>query len=90
MVFLILPMYYRMADNKALSDFKLWADGNPAATTRKLVMLLDDGSKNSTAFAATGWTQDNVAAFTAPATPPNGRKPLPALGRWRWAGAIHA
>ncbi|MET3145888.1 UNVERIFIED_ORG: hypothetical protein ABIB63_001686 [Xanthomonas axonopodis] len=36
-----------MADNKALSDFKLWADGKPAATARKLGMLLDDGSKRT-------------------------------------------
>ncbi|OOW87011.1 hypothetical protein Xvtw_09020 [Xanthomonas campestris pv. vitiswoodrowii] len=74
------PMYFGMADHNALTDFKLWADGNPVATTRKLVVLLDDGSDISTAFAATGWTQDDVAAFTESATRPKGRKPLPA--RW--------
>ncbi|OLH46131.1 hypothetical protein DXO122_13120, partial [Xanthomonas oryzae pv. oryzae] len=31
-------------------------------------------------FAATGWTQDDVAAFTESSAPPKGRKPLPV--RW--------
>ncbi|TWR33903.1 DUF4424 domain-containing protein, partial [Xanthomonas vasicola] len=35
------PMYFGMADHNALTDFKLWADGKPVATTRKLVVLLD-------------------------------------------------
>lgn len=77
------PMYFGMADHSELTDFKLWADGRPAATTRKLVVLLDDGSDISKAFAATGWTQDDVAAFTESGTPPKGRKPLPA----RWVDA---
>ncbi|BAE71033.1 conserved hypothetical protein [Xanthomonas oryzae pv. oryzae MAFF 311018] len=74
------PMHFGMADHNALTDFKPWADGKPVATTRKLVVLLDDGSDISTAFAATGWTQDDVAAFTESSTPPKGRKPLPV--RW--------
>lgn len=77
------PMYFGMADHSELTDFKLWADGKPIATTRKLVVLLDDGSDISKAFAATGWTQDDVAAFTESGTPPKGRKPLPA----RWVDA---
>ncbi|AZR24526.1 DUF4424 domain-containing protein [Xanthomonas vasicola] len=48
------PMYFGMADHNALTDFKLWADGKPVATTRKLVVLLDDGSDISKTFAATG------------------------------------
>lgn len=77
------PMHFGMANHNALTDFKPWADGKPVATTRKLVVLLDDGSDISTAFAATGWTQDDVAAFTESSTPPKGRKPLPV--RWSMA-----
>ncbi|WP_324250556.1 DUF4424 family protein [Xanthomonas phaseoli] len=77
-VFLILPMYYRMADNNALSDFKLWADSKPAATAPSRLCCWMTAARAPPAFAATGWTQDNIAAFTAPATPPNGCKPLPA------------
>lgn len=62
------PMHFGMADHNALTDFKPWADGKPVATTRKLVVLLEDGSDISTAFAATGWTQDDVAAFTESST----------------------
>lgn len=74
------PMYFGMADHNELTDFKLWVDGKPIATTRKLVVLLDDGSDISKAFAATGWSTDDLAAFTESGTTPKGRKPLPA--RW--------
>ncbi|MCE4372288.1 DUF4424 domain-containing protein [Xanthomonas hortorum] len=74
------PMYFGMADHSELTDFKLWVDGKPIATTRKLVVLLDDGSDISKAFAASGWSADDVATFTESGTVPKGRKPLPA--RW--------
>lgn len=75
------PMDFGMADHGALTDFRLWVDGKPIATTRKLVVLLDDGSDVSKAFAATGWTVDDVAAFTESGTPPTGCTPLPARCR---------
>ncbi|MBG3850446.1 DUF4424 domain-containing protein [Xanthomonas sp. WHRI 8391] len=74
------PMYFGMADHSELTDFKLWVDGKPIATTRKLVVLLDDGSDISKAFAASGWSADDVATFTESGTVPKGRKLLPA--RW--------
>lgn len=58
------PMYFGMADHSELTDFKLWVDGKPIATTRKLVVLLDDGSDISKAFAASGWSAHDVATFT--------------------------
>nr|WP_176341542.1 DUF4424 domain-containing protein [Xanthomonas hortorum] len=74
------PMYFGMADHSELTDFKLWVDGKPIATTRKLVVLLDDGSDISKAFAASGWSADDVATFTESGAAPKGRTPLPA--RW--------
>lgn len=50
-----------MATHSELTDFKLWVDGKPIATTRKLVVLLDDGSDISKAFAASGWSANDVA-----------------------------
>lgn len=74
------PMYFGMADHSELTAFNLWVDGKPVTTTRKLVVLLDDGSDISKAFAATGWSTDDIAAFAESGNVPTGRTPLPA--RW--------
>ncbi|CAE6843069.1 DUF4424 family protein [Xanthomonas arboricola] len=74
------PMYFGMADHSELTEFNLWVDGKPVTTTRKLVVLLDDGSDISKAFAATGWSADDIAAFAESGNVPTGRTPLPA--RW--------
>ncbi|MDG4490949.1 DUF4424 domain-containing protein [Xanthomonas vesicatoria] len=74
------PMYFGMADHSELTDFKVWVDGKPVTTTRKLVVLLDDGSDISKAFAASGWSTDDIATFAESGDVPTGRKPLPT--RW--------
>ncbi|UYK80925.1 DUF4424 domain-containing protein [Xanthomonas sacchari] len=73
------PMYFGMADHSALTDFRLWVDGKPVRTERKLVAKLD-GSDISRAWAASGWTPDDLAEYVEGGTVPAGRTPLPA--RW--------
>ncbi|WP_369942024.1 DUF4424 family protein [Xanthomonas medicagonis] len=70
------PMYFGMADHSALTDFKLWVDGKPVRTERTLVARLG-AADVSREWAASGWSEDDLAAFVESGDVPKGRKALP-------------
>lgn len=70
------PMYFGQADHSELTKFKLWVDGKPVHTERKLVASLD-GADVSRAWAASGWSSDDLAAYIDSGNTPKGRKALP-------------
>lgn len=70
------PLYFGMADHGELTEFKLWVDGKPVRTERKLVAQLD-GVDVSRVWAASGWSTDDLAGYIESGKTPKGRKPLP-------------
>lgn len=70
------PMYFGPADHSELTEFKLWVDGKPVRTERKLVAQLD-GADVSRVWAASGWSSDDLAAYIDSGKMPKGRKALP-------------
>jgi len=71
------PMYFGMADHSELTEFKLWVDGKPVRTERKLVAQLENGADVSRQWAASGWSSDDLASYVESGETPKGRKPLP-------------
>lgn len=71
------PMYFGMADHGELTEFKLWVDGKPVRTERKLVAQLENGTDVSRQWAASGWSSDELASYIESGETPKGRKPLP-------------
>jgi len=71
------PMYFGMADHSELTEFKLWVDGKPVRTERKLVARLEDGTDVSRQWVASGWSSDELASYIESGQTPKGRKPLP-------------
>jgi hypothetical protein len=73
------PMYFGYSDHGEMTDFKLWVDGKPIKTERKLVVLLDGATDVSKKMAEYGWSEKELIHFLSDheAPPPKGKKPLP-------------
>lgn len=73
------PMYFGYSDHGEITDFKLWVDGKPLKTARKLVVLLDGTADVSKKVAEYGWSEKELINFLSDheAAPPKGKKPLP-------------
>jgi hypothetical protein len=50
-------MYFGSSDHGEIKDFKLWVDGKPIKTERKLVILLDGKTDISKKVAESGWSE---------------------------------
>ena len=73
------PMYFGYSDHGEITDFKLWVDGEPIKTQRKLVILLDGKIDISKQVAGYGWTERELTYFLSDheSPPPKGKKALP-------------
>jgi len=73
------PMYFGYSDHGEITNFKLWVDGKPIKTTRKLVELLEGKTDISKKVAEYGWTENELINYLGDheAPPPKGKKPLP-------------
>ena len=73
------PMYFGYSDHGEITDFKLWVDGKPLKTQRKLVVLLDGTADVCKKVAEYGWSEKELINFLSDheAPPPKGKKPLP-------------
>ena len=72
-------MYFGYSDHGEITDFKLWVDGEPIKTQRKLVILLDGKIDISKQVAGYGWTERELTYFLSDheSPPPKGKKALP-------------
>lgn len=75
------PMYFGSSDHGEITDFKLWVDGKPIKTERKLVILLDDKTDVSKKVTEAGWSEQELIDYIGDGfvenAPPKGNKPLP-------------
>lgn len=75
------PMYFGSSDHGEIKDFKLWVDGKPIKTERKLVILLDGKTDISKKMAEFGWSEQDLIDYIGDGfvddSPPKGKKPLP-------------
>lgn len=87
MAFPMPPMVFETEeDHSEISDFKLWVNGAPQKTKRKLVVLLDGKTDISDKLARFGWSVDDLERYLYNYFDPEkknngvpkGKKPLPA------------
>jgi hypothetical protein len=70
-------MFFGDMDHNDISDFKLWIDGIPIKTTRKLVILLDQEIDITNEVEKLHWSEDDLKSFLTNHALPRGRASLP-------------
>jgi hypothetical protein len=56
-------MYFGSSDHGEIKDFKLWVNGKPIKTERKLVILLDGKTDISKKVAESGWSEQELIDY---------------------------
>lgn len=57
------PMYFGESDHEEMTDFKLWVDGRPVETQRRLVILLDGKTDITGQMQAFGWNEEKLIRY---------------------------
>ena len=81
MAFPMPPMFFGPRDHNAITDFKLWVDGNAVKTTRTLVVLLD-GRDITKELNQLGWGEKELVSLLTDGEAPETAQALPR----RWFG----
>lgn len=77
MVFPMPPMFFGDMDHNEISDFKLWVDGKPIKSTRKLVILLDQKIDITSEVKKLHWNEADLISFLTDHALPKGKASLP-------------
>lgn len=71
------PMFFGTEDHTGIEDFKLWVDGKPVKTERKLVVMSFEGKDISKKIRKLGWSENDLINFLSTQEVPKGKKRLP-------------
>jgi hypothetical protein len=71
------PMYFGGSDHTGIQNFRLWVDGKPVKTKRKLIVLLNNKQDISEKVRQLGWSENDLISMLQSNKLPDGKKPLP-------------